>query len=54
MGFADVKIRCLAGPHPVGIHGEHYSLSALLEGRNGEVLARLGTDASCASVLDDC
>ena len=54
MEFSDVKIRSLAVPHPVGIHGEHHSLSALLEGRNDKALARLGTDASCASMLDDC
>ena len=54
MEFGDVKIRGLPISHPVGIHGEHHSLSALLEGRNDEALARLGTDASCTSVLDDC
>ena len=52
--FGDVKIRRLSDSHPVGIHGEHHSLSALLEGRNDKALARLGTDTSCASVLDDC
>ena len=52
--LGDVKIRGLPISHPVGIHGEHHSLSALLEGRNDEALARLGTDASCTSVLDDC
>ena len=54
MEFGDVKIRRLSDSYPVGIHGKHYSLSALLEGRNDEALARLGTDTSCASVLDDC
>ena len=54
MEFGDVKIQGLSVSHPVGIHGEHHSFSALLEGRNDQALARLGTDASYASVLDDC
>ena len=54
MELGNVKIQSLSVTHPVGVHGEHHSLSALLEGGNDEALASLGTDNSCVSVLDDC